>query len=118
MNYLGFKTGSPQSTTTWTSISKLGETVPNSAPDSMGRKARLEGFLTQEGLPIWEPFVQLPIYRTEDMLEEFQNILETFGDDEEGQGMRLKLQSQELISDMMAFKAANPTAKFEDFVKW
>jgi hypothetical protein len=55
---------------------------------------------------------------TDDMLEEFEKILESFGEDSDGQVARLKLQSRELISDMMAFKAANPGSCFQDFVKW
>jgi hypothetical protein len=104
--------------TAWNSTDKIGESLTETNPNLMGRKSILEGFLTRDGSPIWVPVVQLPIYRTEDILEEFQKILETFGEDDKGQAMRLKLQSQELHSDMMAFKAANPIGRFEDFVKW
>jgi hypothetical protein len=90
----------------------------NESTDPLGRKCVLEGFQSRDGNPLWEPVVQPEMYMTDDMLEELEMILESFGDDSEGQMSRLKLQSQGLISDMMAFKAANLDSLFEDFVKW
>ena len=55
---------------------------------------------------------------TEDMLAEREASMRALGDDDEGRAARQRIQSDELCSDMSAFKAANPEAKFQDFVRW
>lgn len=45
-------------------------------------------------------------------------MLESLGIDAEGSEMRAKMQSIALLSDMEAFKAANPGAILADFVRW
>ncbi|CAJ0650200.1 11526_t:CDS:2, partial [Entrophospora sp. SA101] len=52
-------------------------------------------------------------FMTEDMLYEQEQLLEKLETSE-----RAKLQSAHLKSDMQAFKAANPHAILEDFIRW
>ena len=40
------------------------------------------------------------------------------GDSPEGRALRAKMQSDLLVSDMSAFKAANPGACLADFIRW
>lgn len=55
---------------------------------------------------------------TEDMLEEQAEILTQLGTSEEGARVRAQMQCASLLSDMEAFKAANPGCLLEDFVRW
>lgn len=64
------------------------------------------------------PVTQAAPLLTEDMLAEREAALRALGDDEHGRAARQRAQSDSLISDMSAFKAANPRATFEDFVRW
>ncbi|TYH23770.1 hypothetical protein ES288_A03G039500v1 [Gossypium darwinii] len=56
------------------------------------------------------PFTQSAPLMTEDMHEERLRAIETFGFS--------FLERETLSSDMSAFKAANPGAVFEDFIRW
>jgi len=64
------------------------------------------------------PITQEPPPMTEDMLQEHAKILSELGTSPEAAALRAKMQSASLISDMEAFKAANPGCKLEDFVRW
>lgn len=64
------------------------------------------------------PLTQDAPLMTEDMLAEREDSLRALGDDERGRAARQRAQSDSLVSDMSAFKAANPRATFEDFVRW
>ncbi|XP_010483449.1 PREDICTED: rab3 GTPase-activating protein catalytic subunit-like [Camelina sativa] len=61
------------------------------------------------------PFTQDPPLMTEDMHEERLQAVEAFGDSLNVPG---QLEKDILLSDMSAFKAANPEAVFEDFIRW
>ncbi|RID69006.1 hypothetical protein BRARA_C01131 [Brassica rapa] len=61
------------------------------------------------------PFTQDPPLMTEDMHEERLQAVEAFGDSLNVPG---QLEKDILLSDMSAFKAANPDAVFEDFIRW
>ncbi|MED6179625.1 hypothetical protein PIB30_002450 [Stylosanthes scabra] len=61
------------------------------------------------------PFTQEPPLMTEDMHEERLQAVEAFGDSFSFSG---QLERDILTSDMSAFKAANPDAVFEDFIRW
>ena len=63
--------------------------------------------LTQDHAPV-----------TEDLLEEQADVFSKLGDTQEGSRVRAKMQSASLLSDMQAFKAANPGCCLEDFVRW
>ncbi|KAJ2631054.1 hypothetical protein H4R22_002240 [Coemansia sp. RSA 1290] len=68
--------------------------------------------------PMWIPQIQAHPILTEDMLRERETILMSFGTSTEGAQQRARLQCAELISDMEAFKAANPRCSLADFVRW
>ncbi|XP_040946363.1 rab3 GTPase-activating protein catalytic subunit isoform X7 [Gossypium hirsutum] len=61
------------------------------------------------------PFTQSAPLMTEDMHEERLHAIETFGF---SCNFSAQLERETLSSDMSAFKAANPGAVFEDFIRW
>ncbi|KAM7501763.1 hypothetical protein LguiB_000667 [Lonicera macranthoides] len=61
------------------------------------------------------PFTQEAPIMTEDMHEERLRAVEAFGD---SFSFSAQLEKDILLSDMSAFKAANPSAVFEDFIRW
>uniref|UniRef100_A0A1J3DV19 Rab3 GTPase-activating protein catalytic subunit n=1 Tax=Noccaea caerulescens TaxID=107243 RepID=A0A1J3DV19_NOCCA len=61
------------------------------------------------------PFTQDPPLMTEDMHEERLQAVEAFGYSLNVPG---QLEKDILLSDMSAFKAANPDGVFEDFIRW
>ncbi|XP_020524661.1 rab3 GTPase-activating protein catalytic subunit isoform X2 [Amborella trichopoda] len=63
------------------------------------------------------PITQDPPVMTEDMHEERLQTMEAFGD-AFCKGSSVQLEKEILSSDMAAFKAANPGAVFEDFIRW
>ncbi|XP_023243587.1 rab3 GTPase-activating protein catalytic subunit-like [Centruroides sculpturatus] len=98
----------------------------NSSDNSKTQKQVPEGRLKQlnnltllhSGAPLFIPITQEPSPMTEDMLEEHAEILVQLGTNSEGAALRARMQSACLMSDMEAFKAANPGACLEDFVQW
>lgn len=64
------------------------------------------------------PITQQPPPLTEDVLMEQQDVMTRLGTSEEAAKVRAQMQSASLISDMEAFKAANPGSILEDFVRW
>ncbi|XP_016577666.1 rab3 GTPase-activating protein catalytic subunit isoform X4 [Capsicum annuum] len=61
------------------------------------------------------PFTQDPPLMTEDMHEERLQAIEALG---ESFKFSAQLEKDILSSDMSAFRAANPDAVFEDFIRW
>ncbi|XP_065639114.1 uncharacterized protein LOC112040722 isoform X2 [Quercus suber] len=61
------------------------------------------------------PFTQDAPLMTEDMHEERLRTVEAFGD---SFNFSAQLEKEILSTDMSAFKAANPDAIFEDFIRW
>ncbi|KAK9028970.1 hypothetical protein V6N11_026100 [Hibiscus sabdariffa] len=61
------------------------------------------------------PFTQSAPLMTEDMHEERLRAVEASGD---SFNFSAQLERERLSSDMSAFKAANPDADFEDFIRW
>ncbi|XP_027337979.1 rab3 GTPase-activating protein catalytic subunit [Abrus precatorius] len=61
------------------------------------------------------PYTQEAPLMTEDMHEERLQAVEAFGD---SFNFSAQLEKDILTSDMSAFKAANPDAIFEDFIRW
>lgn len=55
---------------------------------------------------------------TEDMVQEQARVLAEVGTSPEAAELRARMQSASLMSDMEAFKAANPGCILEDFVRW
>ncbi|XP_054718662.1 rab3 GTPase-activating protein catalytic subunit-like [Uloborus diversus] len=98
-----------------------------SSVDSKGSKRKFaEGRLRQLGElklinsdePLYIPVTQEPAPVTEDLLEEQAEVLVQLGTHAEGAALRARMQSACLMSDMEAFKAANPKSALEDFVRW
>ncbi|KAL2915872.1 hypothetical protein HK105_204573 [Polyrhizophydium stewartii] len=87
--------------------------------EQAGHLRQLEGlFLVATGAPMWLPQTQESGYMTEDMVREQEAVLESLGTGPEAAKLRARMQCAQLISDMEAFKAANPHAMLEDFVRW
>ncbi|KAG2233941.1 hypothetical protein INT48_009754 [Thamnidium elegans] len=74
--------------------------------------------LLKTGEPMQIPITQDPGFMTEDMINEQADVFESLGTSTTATHQRAKLQSAQLYSDMQAFKAANPFACLEDFVRW
>ena len=51
-------------------------------------------------------------------MEQHAEVLTRLGSGPEGAHLRAQMQSASLLSDMEAFKAANPGCSLEDFVRW
>ncbi|KAK7068094.1 Rab3 GTPase-activating protein catalytic subunit [Halocaridina rubra] len=68
--------------------------------------------------PLYIPYTQEPAPMTEDRLEEHADVLLRLGTDTVGSQLRARMMSASLLSDMESFKAANPGAVLEDFVRW
>ena len=64
------------------------------------------------------PDVQQVGVETEDELRAREQCLLDLGAGRDASLVRARLQSPQLVSDMQAFKAANPRAAFADFVRW
>eukprot|EP00743_Colponemidia_sp_Colp-15_P010108 GILK01011101.1.p1 GENE.GILK01011101.1~~GILK01011101.1.p1 ORF type:complete len:958 (-),score=137.87 GILK01011101.1:61-2934(-) len=93
--------------------SSHGDTSPHD--DGLGRRGtlrRADGLFLKSGAPMYAPVVQDPCPRTEDEVERFQSMLQRLSAKE-----RTRVQP-ELLSDMSAFKAANPGCDIEDFLQW
>ena len=63
---------------------------------------------------LYIPATQDPVPKTEDELEDDAEMLLNVSDSE----LRAQLMSASLLSDMESFKAANPKAKLDDFIRW
>ncbi|KAG0280529.1 Rab3 GTPase-activating protein catalytic subunit [Linnemannia exigua] len=74
--------------------------------------------LLETDAPLMIPKLQEPGYMTEDMIQQQEELFETLGSSSDGAKMRAKMQSTQLISDMEAFKAANPGCVLGDFIRW
>ncbi|KAI8643079.1 Rab3 GTPase-activating protein catalytic subunit-domain-containing protein [Parasitella parasitica] len=74
--------------------------------------------LLKTGQPMHIPITQDPGFMTEDMITQQADLFEKLGTSISATQQRAKLQSAQLYSDMQAFKAANPHACLEDFVRW
>ena len=72
--------------------------------------------LTDE--PLLEPATQTSVPLTEDVAKEQQDLLTSLGMSLESEKLRQQIQSTALISDMQAFKAANPRCCLADFIRW
>lgn len=82
----------------------------------LSKHGNLRLLITGERLYI--PVTQVPSLKTEDQVEEDAQILLQLGTDAQGAEMRARMMSASLLSDMESFKAANPGAILEDFIRW
>ncbi|KAI8339595.1 Rab3 GTPase-activating protein catalytic subunit-domain-containing protein [Chlamydoabsidia padenii] len=84
-----------------------------------GRSHQHESLLLlKTNTPLWVPYTQCSGFMTEDMIQQQAETLEQMGTSKDATQQRAKLQSAQLSSDMQSFKAANPHAVLEDFVRW
>ncbi|KAI8618291.1 Rab3 GTPase-activating protein catalytic subunit-domain-containing protein [Chytriomyces sp. MP71] len=70
--------------------------------------------LLATGAPMMVPELQESGLMTEDMIAEQERVLLSLGTSR----LRARMQTGQLLSDMESFKAANPHACLEDFVRW
>ncbi|XP_039764806.1 rab3 GTPase-activating protein catalytic subunit [Pararge aegeria] len=84
----------------------------------VGRLNRLDNTTLKNGAPLYIPRTQDPAPKTEDQLEEDAELMVRLGDDAKASELRARMMSASLLSDMEAFKAANPGAELCDFVHW
>ncbi|KAJ0182057.1 hypothetical protein K1T71_002779 [Dendrolimus kikuchii] len=83
-----------------------------------GRLNKLGDACLKNGEPLYVPKTQDPPPKTEDQLEEDAELMVRLGDDARASELRARMMSASLLSDMEAFKAANPGAELCDFVQW
>ncbi|KAA0165005.1 hypothetical protein FNF28_03628 [Cafeteria roenbergensis] len=84
-----------------------------------GHRRQLPGMvLLRSRLAMFEPETQPSSAFTEDTLLEHQALLMKMGSDADATAHRAGMHAAGLRSDMAAFKAANPTCCFADFVRW
>ncbi|KAF9970511.1 Rab3 GTPase-activating protein catalytic subunit [Actinomortierella ambigua] len=95
---------------------------PREVQDPEAREGALEPFkdlkLLETGAPMMVPKLQEYGFMTEDMIQQQEELFETLGSSPDGAKTRAKMQSSQLVSDMEAFKAANPGCVLGDFVRW
>jgi Rab3 GTPase-activating protein catalytic subunit len=84
--------------------------------EPIGRLSRLgKMLLVDTDEPVYIPITQEPVPKTEDELEDDAEVMLKLGP---GSELRTQMMSASLLSDMESFKAANPSGKFEDFIRW
>ncbi|KAG0256373.1 Rab3 GTPase-activating protein catalytic subunit [Actinomortierella ambigua] len=95
---------------------------PREVKDPEAREGALEPFkdlkLLETGAPMMVPKLQEYGFMTEDMIQQQEELFETLGSSSDGAKTRAKIQSSQLVSDMEAFKAANPGCVLGDFIRW
>lgn len=82
-----------------------------------GRLKRLgqERLLDEPDEYLYVPETQEPVPKTEDQLQDDAEVMLKLGP---GSGLSTQMMCTSLMSDMEAFKAANPRGKMEDFIRW
>ena len=102
-------------------------TEEESLPEADGRtdmlrdsKGAIVYLLNKPTQPVFIPVTQDISPLTEDMLAKQMEILTNLGSTMHSDDLKTKIEHQSagLLSDMEAFKAANPGAQFEDFIRW
>lgn len=92
-----------------------GELNKKSKPEGRLKKMNNLKLLNSEE-PLYIPVTQDPVPKTEDeLLDDAEMMLKMA---ETGEGTSTQLMFPSLLSDMQSFKAANPQAKIEDFIRW
>ncbi|XP_056631397.1 rab3 GTPase-activating protein catalytic subunit [Diorhabda sublineata] len=74
--------------------------------------------LLKTGNTLYIPVTQEQALKTEDQVQEHSDFLLNLGSNAEATEIRARLMSASLLSDMESFKAANPGAVVEDFIRW
>ncbi|CAJ0583186.1 unnamed protein product, partial [Mesorhabditis spiculigera] len=98
-------------------VSHRNDKTDGDSSAARGRRHVLAGDFSLRDFPdraIYEPFTQERLPMAEDDFEAHEQYLSQL---EEGE-QRTEAQMEMLLSDMQAFKAANPGCCFEDFLQW
>ncbi|GLH13808.1 Rab3 GTPase-activating protein catalytic subunit [Gryllus bimaculatus] len=74
--------------------------------------------LLKTGEHLYVPVTQDPSPKTEDQILEDVDVMVHLGTDAHAAELRARIMSASLLSDMESFKAANPGAILEDFIRW
>ncbi|KAL1523716.1 hypothetical protein AB1Y20_018646 [Prymnesium parvum] len=96
---------------------RAGEAAGEAGGGRVGACRPLEYFAAKDGARLWAPYTQEPLPWSEESLGDEQEARRGEGEDAP-RHTSVRLQSAHLKSDMQAFKAANPSAVLEDFVRW
>ncbi|KAK3817950.1 MAG: Rab3 GTPase-activating protein catalytic subunit-domain-containing protein [Linnemannia gamsii] len=107
----------PMSTTATPPPKDAGETATSRQSEG-GLKPFKDLKLLVTGAPLMIPKLQDQGCMTEDMIQDQEDLLENLGSSPDAAKARAELQSSQLISDMGAFKAANPGCTIGDFIRW
>ncbi|TYZ67092.1 hypothetical protein PybrP1_004689, partial [[Pythium] brassicae (nom. inval.)] len=93
--------------------------APVALPAAEGARRAIPGVVSlRTHAAVLEPVTQLAAPVTEDVAKQQQALLARLGGGVESARLRQQLQSAALVSDMQAFKAANPGCCLADFVRW
>ncbi|KAG9067430.1 Rab3 GTPase-activating protein catalytic subunit [Linnemannia hyalina] len=93
-------------------------TLPAVRQGKGGLKPYKDLKLLVTGEPLMIPKLQEQGHMTEDMIQDQEELFENLGSSVDAAKTRAELQSAQLISDMGAFKAANPGCTIGDFIRW
>eukprot|EP01083_Nonionella_stella_P270791 917179_1 len=93
-------------------------THPKTPPVGILKEIPRLGLLNHPERRINVPVTQEHPLMTTDMLEKEQKRLENLGTSREASLLRAELQASHLLSDMCAFRAANPCCILADFIRW
>ncbi|KAL3660560.1 hypothetical protein V7S43_014315 [Phytophthora oleae] len=114
--------GSPSDDEFFDSLEQDSAAIPSPPRATRRREGVLrevEGVVClQTNEPLLEPVTQTAIPMTEDVAKQQQDLLTRLGVSVESDRLRQQIQSTTLISDMQAFKAANPRCCLTDFIRW
>ncbi|XP_055921791.1 rab3 GTPase-activating protein catalytic subunit [Eupeodes corollae] len=92
------------------------ESTSSGPSKPQGRKSKLGDMkLIDSDEFLYVPATQDPVPKTEDQLLDDAEVMLKLGP---GSGLSTQMMCSSLRSDMESFKAANPTAKIEDFIRW
>ncbi|KAI8043527.1 hypothetical protein M5D96_004859 [Drosophila gunungcola] len=84
-------------------------------PEGRLRRLNDERLLEEPNEYLYIPETQDPVPKTEDQLQDDAEVMLKLGP---GSGLTTQMMCTSLLSDMEAFKAANPRGIMEDFIRW
>ncbi|XP_039495515.1 rab3 GTPase-activating protein catalytic subunit [Drosophila santomea] len=84
-------------------------------PEGRLRRLNDERLLEEPDEYLYIPETQEPVPKTEDQLQDDAEVMLKLGP---GSGLTTQMMCTSLLSDMEAFKAANPRGTMEDFIRW
>jgi len=84
-------------------------------PEGRLRRLSDERLLDEPEEYLYIPETQDPVPKTEDQLQDDAEVMLKLGP---GSGLTTQMMCTSLLSDMEAFKAANPRGAMEDFIRW